>query len=87
MSSAAERVRGAAYLALKRYRPQFYPGKIKFVRAEISTLFPDDPVAVWSHVAGQFEIETIPGDHWSMLTTQFDKLGSTLTDYLCEASV
>jgi thioesterase domain-containing protein len=59
---------------------------MRFVRAETGTLFPDDPVAVWSHLAEQFEIETIPGDHWSVLTTGFDKLGSTLTDYLHEAS-
>ena len=81
-----KRMRDSAHMALKRYRPQFYRGEMRFVRAEIGTLFPDDPVAVWSHLAEQFEIETIPGDHWSVLTTRFDKLGSTLTRYLHEAS-
>ncbi len=41
---------------------------------------------MWSHLAAQFEVETIPGDHWSMLTTEFEKLGSVLTGYLREAS-
>jgi acetoacetyl-CoA synthetase len=85
MSGVAERMRDAAYLALKRHRPQFYRGEIKFVRAEISTEFPDNPVAVWSHLAEQVSVETIPGGHWSMLTKQCEKLGSTLTRYVREA--
>jgi acetoacetyl-CoA synthetase len=87
ISSVTNRMRDAAYLALKGYRPQFYPGKIKFVRAEISTEFPYDPAKVWAHLADQFEVETIPGDHWSMLTTQFYKLGSVLTSFLHQVSV
>lgn len=87
IGNVTNRMRDAAYLALKHYRPQFYPGKIKFVRAEISTEFPHNPVKVWAHLADQFEVETIPGDHWSMLTTQFDKLGSVLTNFLHQVSV
>jgi thioesterase domain-containing protein len=83
-SGVAERMRHAAYQALKRYRPQFYRGEIKFVRADISTEFPDKPIAVWSHLAEQVSVETIPGDHWSILTKQYEKLGSTLTRYVRE---
>ena len=86
MRDVMNRMRDSAHTALKRYRPQFYRGEMRFVRAEIGTIFPDDPVAVWSDLAEQFEIETIPGDHWSVLTSRFDKLGSTLTDYLHKAS-
>ena len=85
VSGVAERMRGSAYLALKRYRPQFYRGEIKFVRADISTEFPDDPMAVWSHLAEKVSVETIPGDHWSMLAKQYEKLGSTLTRHVREA--
>ena len=81
-----QRMRDAAYQALKRYRPQYYAGKIEFVKPEISTDFPDNPAAVWSQLAEQFEVETIPGDHWSMLTMEFEKLGSVLSGYLREAS-
>jgi thioesterase domain-containing protein len=86
MSRVKQRMRDAAYLALKRYRPQFYDGRIKFVKPATGTDFPDDPSAVWSDLAAQFEVETIPGDHWSMLTTEFEKLGSVLSGYLGEAS-
>src|SRR5207245_6868101 len=48
ISSTMQRVRDSAYLALRSYHPRFYPGNIKFVRAQISTDFPDDPAAVWA---------------------------------------
>ena len=54
-------------LALTRYRPRFYSGKIKFVRAEISTAFPDDAAAVWEPLAQIVEVETIPGDHLGII--------------------
>jgi acetoacetyl-CoA synthetase len=85
-NSTTRRMRDSAYLALRRYRPQFYRGGIKFVKAEINTYFPDNPIAVWSHLAEKFEVETIPGDHLDLLTTQFEKLGSVLSRYLEKAS-
>jgi acetoacetyl-CoA synthetase len=79
-------MRYAASLAWRRYRPRFYPGTIKFVKAEISTYFPDSPVAVWSHLTAQLDVETTPGDHLAMLSVEFGKLGAVLTRYLNEAS-
>lgn len=84
LNAAMLRVRECGYLALKRYRPRFYNGKIHFVRAEIISIFPDDPAAVWSQLAKDFELETMPGDHMSMLTTHFDKLADILTRYALE---
>jgi thioesterase domain-containing protein len=75
---AFERVRDAAYKALRRYEPRFYPGAVKFVRAAEVTQFPADPKAVWSHLVGKLEVETVPGDHLGMLTTQYEKLASAL---------
>jgi hypothetical protein len=80
-----QRVRDRAYLALTRYRPRFYGGKIKFVRAAVSTNFPDDPRAVWGRLADQFEVETIPGDHLGIITTYFENLAEVLSRYLKEA--
>ena len=80
------RLREAENLAWERYHPRHYSGKIKFVKAEIATDFPDDPVAIWSHFADKFEIETAPGDHLGMLTTEFEELGLVLTRYLDDAS-
>jgi hypothetical protein len=75
----------ADFLALRTYRPQFYPGKIRFVKAAISGNFPDNPTAVWSRLAEKFEVETTPGDHVSMLTTYSKNLGSVLSRYLAES--
>jgi thioesterase domain-containing protein len=76
----------AADVAWERYDPQFYPGTIKFVKAQISTYFPDDPVAVWSHLAADFEVETVPGDHVGMIAVHFESLATVLSRYLKEAS-
>jgi len=83
---AMRRIEEAEYLAWKNYHPRFYPGTIKFVRAETSTHFPDDAAAVWSHLAAKLDVETVPGDHLGILTTDFEKLASVLTRYLDEAS-
>ena len=80
-----QQMRDSADLALRRYRPRFYPGRIKFVKAEISTYFPDDPAAVWAHLAEQFDVETVPGDHVGMLTTECETLASVLSRFLNEA--
>ena len=85
LTSAMQRVRDSAYLALTRYQPRFYPGKIKFVRAEISSAFPDDAAAVWAPLAEEFEVDTVPGDHLGMIATHYESLASLLSQYLYEA--
>jgi len=77
-----ERMRDSAYVALRQYRPRFYPDRIKFVKAEIGTYFPDNPTAVWAQLAQQFDIETVPGDHFGMLSEQCETVGSVLSRYL-----
>jgi thioesterase domain-containing protein/aryl carrier-like protein len=74
-----------AYLALGRYRPRFYRGKIRFVRAEVSSFVPSDPTPVWGKLAAEFEVETVPGDHLAMVKTDFKHLASVLSRYLEEA--
>jgi acetoacetyl-CoA synthetase len=85
LSPAMLRARERAYLALTRYKPRFYPGKIKFVRAEVSTAFPADAAAVWAHLAGQFTVETVPGDHLEIMSTHYEKLASVLSRYVEDA--
>ncbi len=80
-----QRVRDGGYLALTRYRPRFYPGKIKFVRAETSSAFPDDAAAVWAPFAEKFEVETVPGDHLGIIATHYETLAAVLSRYLAEA--
>jgi acetoacetyl-CoA synthetase len=79
---AFERVRAAAYQALRQYKPTFYPGSVKFIRAAEVTDFPDDPKSVWAHRIQTLDVETVPGDHLGMLTTHYEKLASVLDSYL-----
>jgi thioesterase domain-containing protein len=85
LSPAMQRARECSYLALTRYKPRFYPGNIKFVRAEAPTDFPADPAAVWAHLAAKFEVETVPGDHLGIMSTYYEKLASTISRYVEEA--
>jgi len=85
LSPAMQHVHECAYAALKRYRPRFYDGRIRFVRAEISTDFPEDAAAVWAKFANKIEIETVPGDHLGIMTTHFATLASVLSGYLRDA--
>ncbi len=78
-------VREKQYQALRAYRPRFYDGQIKFVRPEISTFFPENPLAIWAHLTRAFELETVPGDHLQMLTTQVIPVASKISTYLKEA--
>jgi len=77
-------MRDSGYQALKGYRPRFYPGKIKFVKAAISLRFPDDPVSIWGELAETFDVETVPGDHTGIITNHYETLSAVLSGYLQE---
>lgn len=81
-----ERVKQNDLVALKRYRPSFYRGKIRFIRPAVPTFLPSDPVAVWNKLAAEVEVETVPGDHLGMIADHFESLAAVLTRYVREAS-
>ena len=83
-TAAVLRMRDSGYQALKSYRPRFYPGKIKFVKAAISLRFPDDPVSIWGELAETFDVETVPGDHTGIITNHYETLSAVLSRYLQE---
>jgi thioesterase domain-containing protein/acyl carrier protein len=83
---AFERVRAAAYLALRHYQPSFYPGPVKFIRAAEVSEFPEDPRTVWSHLVSELGVETVAGDHLGMLTTHYEELAAVLDRHLKTAS-
>lgn len=85
IAQVTQRMREADYSASRAYRPRFYNGRVKFVRAETS-YFPNDPTAVWARLVKEFEVETTPGDHVGMLTTHCQELGSVLSRYLRESA-
>ncbi len=78
-------VREAAELALKRYRPSYYGGAVKFIRASAASVFPEDPVAVWAPLAAGFSMETVPGDHVEMITGHVKILASAVSRHLTGA--
>jgi acetoacetyl-CoA synthetase len=84
MTPAMLRAAEIAKDALRRYRPRFYPGAVKFVRAGTVTDFPADPVAVWADLTKQFECETVSGDHLGMIATYPEILASVISRYLNE---
>jgi acetoacetyl-CoA synthetase len=79
---AFDRVRNAAYRALRRYKPRPYPGPVKFIRAEQVTEFPPNPETIWATLVSKFESDTVPGDHLGMLTTHYEKVAKVLNRYL-----
>ena len=85
LNQTMQRVLAAGYKALAHYRPHLYPGKINFVRAEISVDFPDNANAVWRGLTAELVVETAPGDHQGVITAHADFLGSILSRYLHEA--
>lgn len=85
LSPTMQRFRERARLALGRYQPRYYPGTIRFVRAADPTDFPSDPVAIWKHLAKEFLVDTVPGDHLGIMTTHYEELANALSRYLSEA--
>ncbi len=85
LAATTLQVKRKAYLALARYQPRPYAGKIKFLKSESDEYFPGDPLPVWAKLAADFEVETVPGSHLDMVTTHFESLAAVLTRYLQEA--
>jgi thioesterase domain-containing protein len=83
LSRVADRRCFSDFLAWTRYHPRPYGGKVKFVRAEASP-YPD-PVPIWSRFAADFEVETVPGDHHTILSVHFADLAVPLTHHLKSA--
>ena len=84
LTPAMQSVRDSALQALKGYRPRYYPGTVKFVRAQVSLHFPSNATAVWSRLVNRFEVETVPGDHQEILAKYSDQLATILSRYLRE---
>jgi acetoacetyl-CoA synthetase len=86
LTKATLRVKGSDFSAMKRYRPRFYRGKIRFVRPETNSYLPTDPSPFWRKLAEDFEVETVAGDHLSMVSARSERLAAILTRYATEAA-
>jgi acetoacetyl-CoA synthetase len=85
-AAALQRVKQNAFVAYANYQPRFYRGKINFVTAEKKSFFPEDPGSVWSGLASKLEIDTIPGNHLNIVTTEFKPLAAVLTRHILSNS-
>jgi acetoacetyl-CoA synthetase len=79
------RNRDIDFEAMRHYRPQFYPGKIHFIRPERNSYLPTDPTVVWRKLAAELDVETVPGDHLGMIGTHFETLAAALNRRMREA--
>jgi thioesterase domain-containing protein len=78
-------VKQKCYRAYARYRPKFYSGPVDFVSTKVQTFFPGSPTSVWSHLVGDLRIKKIPGDHLSILSTEYMPLAQALTEFIQSA--
>ncbi|HZW05324.1 MAG TPA: alpha/beta fold hydrolase [Candidatus Nitrosotalea sp.] len=87
LSAAAAVIRAmeSADLAWARYKPQFYRGKINFIRAAEVTHFPEDAAAVWTKLASEIQLETVPGHHGSVLNAHVEDLATVVSRCLANA--
>jgi acetoacetyl-CoA synthetase len=76
------RIKHRNYQAYRKYRPQFYPSKIKFVRTAVSSFQPSNPMAVWGELVAEMEVETVPGDHLDIIDSHYQNLSPVLSRYL-----
>jgi acetoacetyl-CoA synthetase len=86
ISPVMQRVKDAQSRALQNYQPTFFNGHVKFVKAAKASHFPDDPGAFWAPICEKFDIETMPGDHWQMITENAETLASIVGRYVREAT-
>jgi acetoacetyl-CoA synthetase len=82
-----EEVQHGIALAMARYRPRPYRGRVTLIRAiEPHPDMPTDPAAEWAPwIHGTLEIRNVPGDHMSMFEAHVATLASCLTQCLEEA--
>lgn len=86
LSPAMQQMRERAYLALQRYEPSRYPGKIRFVKAGVITCFPENPGAIWSKYTDELELTTLPADHLGIMTTHAPQTAAVISQYIKEVS-
>jgi thioesterase domain-containing protein len=69
---------------LIRYIPQFYDGKIIFLKAENNAPFPKNPSSIWGKLSACLDVHTVPGDHVTMMNDHFDSTAMQLSACLRE---
>jgi acetoacetyl-CoA synthetase len=80
-------VRCASVDAVYNYRPSRYDGAAFYFRAETPyPNFPTHPQRVWRHVIGELNVQTVAGDHFSVVGEHVNGLEECLTHILNRAN-
>lgn len=82
LTPATREVKESARLAWEKYEPGYYHGTVIFIRAAISSDFPAHPDRFWGPRANQFELETVPGIHESLLTEHSESVARIISKHL-----
>lgn len=77
----------SALRAWRCYEPRYYPGKITFLRAERFLIYPENPGRLWRHLAEEFELHIVPGDHRGLVRDHVGSLAQALSVSLSAARV
>lgn len=83
---AIKNVGEASRQAWDEYRPSYYPGEVKFIRAERISLFPSSAQAVWGKLTKKLEVITVPGDHTGMISIRYKELADALSKLVHEGT-
>jgi thioesterase domain-containing protein/acyl carrier protein len=79
-------VRGAGEAALSSYVPQFYPGRITFLRAQTTDpVFPTDPKPIWRPLSQEFELFEAPGDHRTLIEQHAEIVANRISSCIAHA--
>jgi acetoacetyl-CoA synthetase len=85
LTSVMLRACDIADLTWRRYRPKHYKGRITFLgSAERDPEYADDPASDWGKVSDDFVAETVPGNHFDILTTHSQSVGAAISRYLMD---
>jgi len=76
---AVRRVIECGESAWARYQPQFYPGKITFLKAGTSVRYPKNPGRIWRKLVGDLEVHTVPGEHLELVGMHAERLARRLS--------
>jgi len=81
----ASDARGVATQSWEKYIPTSYEGNVRFIKAAVSTEFPGNPGSIWGQWMKHMALESVPGNHRTILTEHVRTLGDAVTRHLNES--
>jgi amino acid adenylation domain-containing protein len=79
---AARAVLEGGLAAVAHYVPRYYPGKVNYMKCEINTLVPSDPIPIWGKLIQELDIQSIPGDHEHLISTHAGDVANWLSNLI-----